>query len=149
MPSKPILRTAILTLKAVGFTSEQTAAKLNITTSQVNSAIRKAQKKGFDLNQARTGTLVLEDEYVFDDDRSGRPRKQEDLTELILSKARIDRNCDHIAMELTAEGHSVSATTVWRVLKKNGLDKTEPTRKPGLTDENPNSTDKHPDSSVD
>jgi hypothetical protein len=68
----------------------------------------------------------------------GRPCKQESIQEAAIEKVRCDRygrekSCADIAGDLSLQGHDVSSTTVWRVLKAAGYKKTKPTRKPGLT----------------
>jgi transposase len=56
----------------------------------------------------------------------------------LIQKVRRDRfgrekSCADLARDLSQEGINISATTVWRVLKKAGFKKTKPTRKPRLT----------------
>jgi transposase len=60
------------------------------------------------------------------------------VKESIVKKVRRDRygrekSCADLAGDLSREGVDISATTVWRVLKSAGYNKTKPTRKPGLT----------------
>jgi hypothetical protein len=93
------------------------------------------------LSEASTQTmpLTLRDEWLQDAPRSGRPLKQTTTTRNeVITKVRNDRYdrekaCADIAGELSLQGIDISSTTIWRILKTAGFQKTKPTRKPGLT----------------
>lgn len=96
----------------------------------VLSILDRAVERGLDLTKP-----VILDIHVQDAPRPGRPAKQADVRDEILQKVRRDRygrekSCALISSEL---GGRVSPITVWRVLRTAGLQKTKPTRKPGLT----------------
>lgn len=134
--SKPIIRTLILGMKSEGCREDYIAQRLNIELHTVKNALRKARKAGFNHNN---NPIIVLDSFVFDRPRPGAPRKQEDMKDRILEKVRLDRygrekTCAFIASELSEAGNIISSTTVWRALKKAGMRKTKPTRKPGLSD---------------
>lgn len=129
-------RALIIGLKTTGKTSVEVAELTNIPVRTINAIYARAIKRGFDPNRR---PLELHDIYLTDAPRSGRPSKQTtDIQAKILTKVRFDRysrekTCANIAGELSSKGNDISAITVWRILRKAGLKKTKPTRKPGLT----------------
>ncbi|KFY41167.1 hypothetical protein V494_03175 [Pseudogymnoascus sp. VKM F-4513 (FW-928)] len=131
-------RALIVTLKSPigGKTTAEVAEKTGFSTRQINRIYARAIERGFDPNHI---PLVIRDEWLQDAPRSGRPVKQTvDARKEIIAKVRTDRYgrekaCADIAGELSLQGVDISATTIWRVLKKAGFRKTKPTRKPGLT----------------
>ena len=82
---------------------------------------------------------MVDNQYVEDKPRSGRPTKQNPSTvSIILSKVRLDRygrekTCADLAGDLSELGINISGTTIYRVLRNAGFRKTKLTRKPGLT----------------
>lgn len=131
-------RAAAVALKAyTDKTSSQIAAITGLSVSTINRIYAKAIERGFEPHHN-----VIEDAYVVDAPRSGRPTKQDSATtDNILSKVGQDhygreKSCADLASELNSElGIEISSTTVWRIRKNAGLRKTKPTRKPGLTKE--------------
>jgi len=131
-------RASILALKSKfgGKTTAQVAAQLGISERTVNKVFARACERGFDANQ---DPFHIEDQYIVDAPRSGRPTKQTEATqEAVFAQVRKDRfgrekSCADIAGYLSQEGIEISYTTVWKILKKEGFKKTKPTRKPGLT----------------
>ncbi|KAJ5723611.1 hypothetical protein N7488_001646 [Penicillium malachiteum] len=128
-------RAAVLTLISLGKSTEEIADRVNISQRAVQRILKRAKEKGFN---PQDQALSIKDIYIFDNPRSGRPRKQEGVKTETLEKVRLDRygrekTCAMIAGELTSEGILVSPATIWRVLKRAGMRKTKPTRKPGLT----------------
>jgi transposase len=119
-----------------GNTSAEVAAKTGLSVRSVNRIYARAIERGFEPNQS---PLVIQDEWLEDAPRSGRPTKQTpDTTTKIIAKVRNDRygrekSCADLAGELSEEGIDISASTIRRILKKAGFRKTKPTRKPGLT----------------
>ncbi|OKP14389.1 hypothetical protein PENSUB_14168 [Penicillium subrubescens] len=105
-----------------------------LSVPSVNRIYAKAIKRGFDPHRT-----VVDNEFVEDKPRSGKPTKQDPSTiDIILSKVRLDRygrekTCADLASDLSKLEINISASTVRRILKKAGFRKTKPTRKPGLT----------------
>jgi transposase len=139
MPSNPdiAMRASVVALKAQsGKTTREIAFLTGLSISSINRIYARAIERGFDPNQI---PLIVRDDYVRDAARSGRPKVQiEETIERSLAKVRLDRygrekTYADIAGELSNEGISISAISVWRILRKAGLQKTKPTRKPGLT----------------
>ncbi|KAH6879868.1 Transposase-domain-containing protein, partial [Thelonectria olida] len=131
-------RALIVTLKSPlgGKTTAEIAEITGISIRTINSIYVRAIERGLDPNHR---PLTLRDEYLRDADRAGRPKKQTDeRRDEVIAKVRRDRygrekSCADIAGELCSSGFEISATTVWRILRKAGFRKTKPTRKPGLT----------------
>ncbi|KAJ5719688.1 hypothetical protein N7493_007266 [Penicillium malachiteum] len=129
-------RATVITLRTIGYNTKSISEFLNIPRRMVDSIWQRALERGFQPNQT---PLNISDEMLADKPRSGRPSKQTDqIKENIGAKIRMDRygrekSCEQLAEELRSEsGIQISTTTVWRVLRKIGLRKTKPTRKPGL-----------------
>lgn len=129
-------RALIIGLKSTGKTTVEVAELTNIPARTINAIYARAISRGFDTNRR---PLEIHDTYLADAPRSGRPSKQKtDIQTEVLSKVRFDRygrekTCADIAGELSLSGIDISAVTIWRILRKAGLKKTKPTRKPGLT----------------
>jgi transposase len=128
------LRAQVISMKIYTHkTSEQIAREIGISRATVDRIYARAIERGFD-----HANPILADEYVQDKPRSGRPRKSDLAKDIAISKVQRDRygrekSCADIAGELSLEGHDISATSIWRILKTAGYNKTKPTRKPGLT----------------
>jgi transposase len=128
------LRAQVISMKIYTHkTSEQIAREVGISKATVNRIYAKAIERGFD-----HANPILADEYVQDGPRSGRPRTSDLAKDIAISKVQRDRygrekSCADIAGELSLEGLEISATSIWRILKTAGYNKTKPTRKPGLT----------------
>lgn len=123
-------RSMVIALKAVGDKSTAKIAHLTgLSPRAINHIYSKAQARGFDPSQR---PLVIKSEYVEDAPRSGRPSKQSShLLGDMLSSIRYDehgreKSYGVIAAELNAAGHKVSASTVWRMLKKPHAEGNEP-----------------------
>jgi len=131
-------RALIVTLKSplVGMKTADVVKKVGCSARQVQRIYGRAIQRGFDLNQT---PFILKDEWLQDAPRSGRLTKQTpETTKAIVAKVQHDRygrerTCADLAGELSQMGLDISATIIWRILKKNGYRKTKPTRKPGLT----------------
>ncbi|USP76585.1 Transposase [Curvularia clavata] len=130
-------RALIVTLKSPfgGKSTAYIAAVTGISPRTIDSIYGRACQRGFEPNAP---TIKLLPEYLEDAPRTGRPRKQEAVHEATLKKVRRDRygrekSCADIAGDLSAQGYNVSSSTIWRVLRAAGYNKTKPTRKPGLT----------------
>jgi transposase len=129
-------RASVVAFKASGLTTTQVQDLTGIPSRTINDIYARAIKRGFD---PAIRPIRIADSFVNDAARSGRPTKQtEDVKKQILEKVRRDRygrekTCADIAGELSSEGINLSQTLVWRVLRRAGLRKTKPTRKPGLT----------------
>ena len=137
MPKKPDIatRATVVALKAYTTKSAHEIADITqLSVSTVNRIYARAIERGFDAHRHN-----IEDAFVQDAQRSGRPTKQsQPVIDSIVSKVRVDRygrekSCADLAGELSEEGIEISAATVWRILTKAGMRKTKPTRKPGLT----------------
>jgi transposase len=130
-------RAYIVALKATSrLSSREIFSLTGVPTRTIDRIYAKAIERGFEPNASQ---LTIKDSYFEDAARSGRPPvASPEAAKAILSKVRTDRygrekSCADIAGELSLEGVDISAVTVWRVLRKSGLRKTKPTRKPGLT----------------
>ena len=128
-------RATVVALKAYTTkSSAEIAALTELSIPSVNRIYAEAIRRGFD--PIRT---MVDNQYVEDKPRSGRPTKQDPSTvEIILSKVRLDRygrekTCADLAGDLSELGIKISGMTIYRVLKNAGFRKTKPTRKPGLT----------------
>jgi transposase len=128
-------RATVVALKAyTPKSSAEIAALTDLSVPSVNRIYAEAIKRGFDPHRT-----MVDNQYVEDKPRSGRPTKQDPSTvDIILSKVRLDRygrekTCADIAGDLSKLGINISGATVYRVLKNAGFRKTKPTRKPGLT----------------
>jgi len=103
----------------------------------IDSIYAKAIQRGFEPNHL---PIQIRDSHVTDAPRSGRPTKRtEQVSELVAAEVRTDRygrekSCANISGFLSEKGVNISASTVHRILRKNGFRKTKPTRKPGLTE---------------
>lgn len=134
-PHSIATRALILTLKATGKSNEEITGLTGIQKRTINSIFARAIERGFDPCRR---PMKLEDSYLEDGYRSGRPSKQQAVSQRVVDSVRTDRygrekSCADVAGALSQEGFNISATTVWRVLRKAGFKKTKPTRKPGLT----------------
>jgi transposase len=130
-------RALVVALKSPfgGKSTTQISEITGISPRTIDAIYGRACQRGFEPN-ARL--IKLLPEYLEDAPRAGRPRKQEAVTGATIEKVRRDRygrekSCADIAGDLSAHGFDVSSTTVWRVLRAAGYNKTKPTRKPGLT----------------
>jgi Transposase len=125
----------VVTLKASQKATIEISGLTGLIPRTIDRIYATAVDRGFD---PAVRPLVIRDEFVADKKRTGRPSKRTSVEELIISMVRRDRygrekSCADIAGEISEKGVQVSATTVWRMLRKNGFRKTKPTRKPGLT----------------
>ncbi|KAJ5511785.1 hypothetical protein N7453_003888 [Penicillium expansum] len=129
-------RSVVVTSKAAGVSSAIIAEMVGLSKRTVDRIYERALVKGFD---ASLRPWNISDAMLAEAPRSGRPKKQSpEMQDRVLTKVRLDRygrekTCADIAGEISSEGTEISATTIWRILKKAGLRKTKPTRKPGLT----------------
>jgi hypothetical protein len=94
---------------------------------------KKALSRGFD---PHARPLLILDIYVEDSKRTGRPQKKQEESEEVLEIVGKDRAGTELSCEQIAErlGNRISSSTVWRILDEAGLNKTKPTRKPGLSE---------------
>jgi transposase len=131
-----ITRALVVSLKAIGKGNGEITDLTGIEKRTLNKIYARAIERGFDPAER---PLNLRDEHIQDAPRSGRPSKQtKDTTSAVVLTVRRDRygrekSCADIAGMLREKGIEVSASTVYRILKKAGFRKTKPTRKPGLT----------------
>lgn len=129
-------RALVVSLKATGKGNGEITDLTGIEKRTLNKIYARAIERGFDPAER---LLNLRDEHVQDAPRSGRPSKQtKDTTSAVVLTVRRDRygrekSCADIAGMLREKGIELSASTVYRILKKAGFRKTKPTRKPGLT----------------
>jgi transposase len=125
-------RASIIALKASGMRTAEVYSLLNIPERTISSIYAKAIARGFDPAER---PIAILDKYVEEAPRSGRPSKQTATAqEIVLAKVRTDRyGREKTCVDIAAEIPGISPTTIWRILRKAGLKKTKPTRKPGLT----------------
>lgn len=123
-------RAQALSLKLFGASNDEIQRITGITPSTLNRIYDRAIERGF--NPSESSQIL--DKHVEDAPKSGRPAKQSQHQADVIEKVRRDRygrekTCEMIALEIG----SISAMTVWRILRNAGFKKTKPTRKPGLT----------------
>jgi len=128
-------RAMIVSLKASNKTTIEVMALTGVGKSTINSIFARAVARGFD---PAVRPIVLTDALLADNPRSGRPSKQSAAKEEVMKLVRRDRygrekSCADIAGDLSHFGIEISATSIWRILRRAGFQKTKPTRKPGLT----------------
>jgi transposase len=128
-------RALIIAYKADGKTNQEITGLTGVEKRTINSIYARAIERGFD---PAVRPMRLENKHIEDAKRSGRPSKQQQAFEKVVNLVRRDRygrekTCADIAGDLSQDGLEISASTVWRVLRKAGYKKTKPTRKPGLT----------------
>lgn len=107
------IRSAVITLKATGKTTKETAYLTGVSQRSVNEIYARAIQRGFD---AAIHPLNLKDIHLQDDPRSGRPRK-DTKNEEIKAKVRCNRysrekTCAQIADKLTSKSYSIGYMTV-------------------------------------
>ncbi|KAJ5378926.1 hypothetical protein N7509_012045 [Penicillium cosmopolitanum] len=107
MPTTIPQRTITIRLVAIGSNYAQVSELLNIP-------IRKLQ--------------VVHDHFIAD-----APRSADLKSKRLLSIKYHQTTYADLAGELRSKDTLISAMTMWHILKKAGLRKTKPTRKPGLT----------------
>ncbi|PHH90217.1 hypothetical protein CDD83_4222 [Cordyceps sp. RAO-2017] len=116
-------RTLVLGLKAgsVNQPSKDIATLLGLNVRQVNRIYSRALERGFDPNKV---PLEIVDDYVRDAPRTGRPTKQtQEAQDRIVAQIADGRgkSCADLALDLSSEDRSISASTVRRILKKAGV----------------------------
>jgi transposase len=108
-----------------------------ISTTAIFAIRRRAISRGYDSTTSKT--LLLS--YVEDAPRSGRPKKAtkelENEVVQVITKNSTTRQMttQQIANAISTEACSISARTIWNVLKSLGYGCYKPTYKPGLTKE--------------
>ncbi|KAK4124084.1 hypothetical protein N657DRAFT_376284 [Parathielavia appendiculata] len=108
-------RAQALTLKLiVGLDNKQIEAITGLKSRTINDLVDKALERGFD---PQVSSVIL-DKYVCDAPKAGRPSKKNEHKDTVLQKL----------------GSVISPLTIWRILCAAGMQKTKPTRKPGLTE---------------
>jgi transposase len=129
MPTTDIaVRAHVVALKAYGISSKEIQDRTGINPRTQRGIYARAIKRGFDPSQP-----VLT-KYVLDEPRAGRPRKiSAQKRQEILDAVGRDRYGREKTCQMIADEMGLSGMTVWRVLRRAGLKKTKPTRKPGLT----------------
>jgi transposase len=129
-------RASVVALKSYGGkTTVEVAEMMGLNPRTVDRIYARAIEAGFDPHHR---PLTIKAEFVTDKPKAGRPSKQPEAKEKMLSLVRHDRygreqSCADISASLRSHGINVSASTVFRTLKSAGFRKTKPTRKPGLT----------------
>jgi hypothetical protein len=131
-------RALVVALKSPigGKTTAEIAEKTGFNIRTINDIYARAIQRRFDPNHL---PLVIRDKWLEDALCSGHPSKQtEETTTAIVNKVHLDqyrqeKSCADLAGKLSQDRISISAITVWRILKKIGFRKTKLTRKPGLT----------------
>jgi transposase len=128
-------RALIVSLKATGKSNEEITFLTGIKKRTINDIFARAIKRGFDPCQR---PIQIQDKYLEDASRLGRPSKQKEFLDRVVNSVRTDRygrekSCANVAAALSQEGYNISDITVWRILRRAGYRKTKPTRKPGLT----------------
>ena len=115
-------RALIVAYKADGKTNHEITGMTGAEKRTINSIYARAIERGFD---PAVRPLKLENKHVEDAPRTGRPSKQQQAFEKVVNLVRRDRygrekTCADIAGDLSQEGLDISASTVWRVLRKAG-----------------------------
>ena len=116
-------RAFIVALKASGGkSSTEIAALTGLSKRLVNLIYARAIERGFDPNVI---PFHIEDAYLTDLPRSGRPVKATDeASDQVITQVQRDRygrekTCADIAGELSLDGIDISAKTVWRILQES------------------------------
>ncbi|CRL24725.1 Transposase, Tc1-like [Penicillium camemberti] len=123
-------RAMVVTCKATGLSTTTISELSGLSKRTINRIYERALANGFDPN-ARPWNIS--EAMLADAPRPGRPLKRtEDVQTQVLSKVHTDQDgraktCLDIAGEMSLEGHDISSTTVWRILKKAGSQKKTPT----------------------
>ncbi|KAG0154548.1 hypothetical protein PDIDSM_116 [Penicillium digitatum] len=122
-------RAIVVTCKATGLSTATVSELSGLSTRTVNRIYERALANGFNPNSRPWN---ISDAMLADAPRSGRPKKQTlDVQTQVLSKVQTDENgrgktCADIAGEMSLEGHDISSTSVWRILKKAESQKPNP-----------------------
>ncbi|KGO78312.1 hypothetical protein PITC_059250 [Penicillium italicum] len=126
-------RAVVVTCKATGLSTATVSELSGLPKRTVNRIYEKALANGFDPDSRPWN---LSEAMLADAPRSGRPTKQTlDVQTQVLSKVQTDdkgreKTCADIAGEMSLEGHDISSSTVWRILKKAESQKKTPTESP-------------------
>ncbi|CAG8126335.1 unnamed protein product [Penicillium nalgiovense] len=126
-------RAIVVACRATGVSTATISELSGLPKRTVNRIYERALEHGFDPNSRPWN---ISDAMLADAPRSGRPTKQtSQVQSQVLSKAHADQDghgkaCTDIAAEMSLEGHDISHSTVWRILKKAGVQETTPTESP-------------------
>ncbi|KAJ5237970.1 hypothetical protein N7489_008061 [Penicillium chrysogenum] len=126
-------RAIVVACRATGVSSATISELSGLPKRTVDRIYERALKHGFDPNSRPWN---ISDAMLADAPRSGRPTKQtSQVQSQVLSKAHDDqdgraRTCTDIAGEMSLEGHDISSSTVWRILKKAGVQEATPAESP-------------------
>ncbi|KAH6606052.1 hypothetical protein Trco_005205 [Trichoderma cornu-damae] len=130
-------RAVVVGLKALtGWSSADIALPLGISVRQVNRIYARAIKAGFDPS---VRPLQMSNGLFADLPRTGRPSKltaevRDRIVDIVRRSGEEHLSARKIADELRAEGYPVSATLVWRFLKKARLGEPQSANGAGLSD---------------
>ena len=125
-------RIQALTLLTAGWHVDKIVEYTTLSRPQIYKIAQKARERGF---QPDVNHIILA-EYCEDAPRYGRPTvatpEQQTIIEQTVTKDRYAREKTVVQL-----GHDVglSATSVWRILRRLGYRKCKPSTKPGLTQE--------------
>lgn len=127
-------RSQILSLLAVGFEHRQVFEITGIFPDTQKTWWKKALARGFDPS---VRPLLILNCHVEDGKRTGRRPKRDDEKDDVCAPVSADRYGRELSCEAIAErlGNRITFSTVWTILNEAGLNKTKPTRKPGLSEE--------------
>jgi len=123
-------RIQALTYLELGLPIFQIEAKTGIKKTQIYNIRKKALLRGW------IPDTIIETYHIDDSSHSGRPITSQEVIDLILetvTKNSTTRgwSCERIAQEVSLKS-KVSASTVYRILKKHGYSSFKRTMKPGL-----------------
>ena len=123
-------RVQALTLMTYGIPIEQVATIVSISRSQ----LYKIKKHAFDRGFQPTVSPIILDVYVTYAARNERPPKvTKEIEEHLIRLVTRDRNGREKTSRQLASELGLSATTIWRILRRLGFRKCKLTKKPGLT----------------
>ena len=128
------IRAQILALKQFGATNIQIADITAVSVRQIRRFWAKALERGYN---PTTGSKALNDEYLPDDRRSGRPiEATPEAKEALLNQVRQTRKSrSYTLIELSKNStYGLAPSTIYRILKEARFSSVKPTRKPGLTE---------------
>jgi transposase len=126
------LRVQALTLLGLGWTYDQTSEYTGIPCSTLRNIKKRARERGWDPAVDKR----IQDEYVADVKRSGRPLISEETKQQLIKNIRKDRNSREKLTKVLTFEVSISPSSAWSILRAFGFRSVKPTIKPGLSDKN-------------
>ncbi|CBF87508.1 hypothetical protein AN9381.2 [Aspergillus nidulans FGSC A4] len=125
------LRVQVLTLSAIGFSTEKISKSLNLSPRTVQSIVKKGRDRGY----RPEVSLRVQLEFVEDRKRSGRPVEITEATQnTVITSVTADRAGREKLSEILAYEAGISHSSVLCILHSHGFVIAKPSWKPGLTE---------------